>query len=132
VPLRFLCLFSAFGLGGCLSNDPFETARPATTAEKQLVIATARNELYDPFSIRGAELSEVITLEDGNTRRRIVCARYDSKAKNGEWTGRETHLVAISGASTVMSSLRVPDTEMPCDRLKYAPFPEAEGLRRRG
>lgn len=130
MPLRLLCLFSAFGLGGCVSNDPFDTARPPTTAEKQLVIATARNELYDPFSIRGAELSEVITLEDGHARRRILCARYDSKAKSGEWTGRETHLVAISGSSTVMSSLRVPDSEMPCDRLKYAPFPEAERLRR--
>lgn len=127
-----VCLFAAF-TAGCATNDPFDSARAATPSEKTIVLATARNELYDPFSIRSAELSSVVTVEGGGgtPTRRVVCARYDSKLKTGHWTGVETHLVTISSGNTLMSSMVVPGHEMPCDRVSYAPFPEAEGLKRR-
>lgn len=129
----FACVLAAFA-AGCATSDPFDTQRAATEAEKSLVVTTARNELYDPFSIRDAELSTVVTLEGGGgtPTRRILCARYDSRDRRGAWTGRETHLVAISSGNTVMSSIVVPATELPCDRLEYGPFPEAENLRGRG
>ena len=119
-------------LAGCVkSNDPFDHQRAATASEKHIVIQTARNELYDPFSIRNAELSTVITLGEGGEMRRVVCARYDSKTRRGEYTGTETHLVAINSRNLVMSAVIVPPTELPCDRLAYGPFPEAENLKLR-
>jgi hypothetical protein len=127
------CLLAAF-TAGCTTDDPFKTQRAATAGEKHIVIATAKNELYDPFSIRKAELSKVVTVEGGGgtPTRRLLCVRYDSKNRKGEWTGVETHLVTISAGNTLMSSIIVPSTEMPCDRVEYGPFPEAENLKRRG
>lgn len=131
--VRKICILgAAAAVAGCSSsNDPFDTQRAATASEKHIVVQTAKNELYDPFSIRGAELSTVITVGEEGQRRRVLCARYDSKTRRGEWTGSETHLVAIASSNAVMSSIVVPAAEMPCDRLAYSPFPEAENLRRR-
>jgi hypothetical protein len=129
----FACLLGVFA-AGCATDDPFANARPATPGEKSIILATARNELYDPFSIRNAELSKVVTVEGGGGRptRRVVCVRYDSKTKSGAWTGQETHLVTITAGNTLMSSVVVPAGEMPCDRVEYGPFPEAQGMKRRG
>lgn len=126
------CLLAVFA-ASCASETPFDNQRAATASEKGIILSTARNELYDPFSIRNAELSTVVTVEGGGgtPTRRVVCARYDSKTRTGSWTGTETHLVAIAAGGTVMGSIVVPATEMPCDRLKYGPFPEAEGMRRK-
>lgn len=126
----FLLVAAAGLLAGCFGHNPFATQRPATAAEKHTVIQTARNELYDPFSIRSAELSTVITIGDGREARRVVCARFDSRTRDGGYTGVETHLITLDSRERVLAALVVPATEAPCDRLRYAPFPEAEGLRR--
>ncbi|MCF3932266.1 hypothetical protein L1787_02400 [Acuticoccus sp. M5D2P5] len=127
--LRHL-LFIALPLAlvGCQSG-PYGTQREATASEKHVFIQNARNELYDPFSIRNAELSTVITLDKGVNERRVVCARYDSKTKDGSYTGTETHLVTVNAKNIVTGSLVVPADEEPCSRLRYGPFPEAERLK---
>ncbi len=129
-PFLIVAIAATSGLAACQSG-PYGTQRAATAAEKHAFIQAARNELYDPFSIRNAELSTVITIDRGLNERRVVCARYDSKQKDGSFTGSETHLVSIDAKNVVTASIVVPADEEPCSRLRFSPFPEAERLKRR-
>ena len=126
-----LLLVSMF-LSGCVtssSSEIYASARPATVQEKGVLIEAARNALYDPYSVRDAELTDVVTVETNSSPYRLTCARFNSKNQLGGYTGRQTYLVKMNSRNQIMSATLLSPNAEPCSKLKWRTFVEAEQLR---
>ncbi|WP_423210978.1 hypothetical protein [Paracoccus yeei] len=114
-------------LAACAASDKYSDiiarATPPSPALKAEIVAGAKELVYDPSSIRDAEISNVATLPDGLQG---VCVRADSKDVSGRYLGQHSIGIPIRNGKIVGGSLDHPV----CDRMdvQWQPFPELERL----
>lgn len=114
-------------LASCAGSDTYSDAiansQPASAALRAQIIAGAKALVYDPASIRKAEISNVATLPDGVQG---VCVRADSKNVDGRYMGVRSMGIPIRNGKVVGGSLDHPI----CNRrdVNWQPFPELEAL----
>ncbi|PZR83766.1 MAG: hypothetical protein DI537_34370 [Stutzerimonas stutzeri] len=109
----------------------WEELRPATQAEKALLIENMRNSLFDPYSVRDVEISTVGTnLGADQASYRHVCVRLNAKNRMGAYVGRQATQYIINSANGVVANSQTMFTEAFCNdvRLRYSPFPEVERI----
>jgi hypothetical protein len=122
------CSFVAALLGSCVSSeqmqDVFNSQRPPTAAEKQAAITYIKANFFDPYSIRDASLSNVVSL--GKTGLNAMCARFNAKNRMGGYVGLSTTSLRLQGGAVVSALQDAPSCGD--ERLQYVPFSELEGL----
>lgn len=114
-------------LAACAASDKYSDviarSSPPSAALKAEIVAGARALVYDPASIRDAEISNVATLPDGLQG---VCVRADSKDVAGRYVGVRSIGIPIRNGKVAGGSLDHPI----CGRadVHWQPFPELERL----
>ncbi len=127
---RLVLITGTLLLTACAATDNYgdviARATPPDAALKAQIVAAAQELIYDPSSIRDAEISNVATLPDGLQG---VCVRADSKDVSGNYLGVHSIGVPIRDGKVAGGSLDHPI----CDRpdVQWQPFPELENLRRK-
>ncbi|SMG51714.1 hypothetical protein [Paracoccus sp. J56] len=114
-------------LAACTISSNYDEAiarsTPPGAALRTEIVAGAKELVYDPASIRNAEISNVASLPDGLQG---VCVRADSKDVSGRYLG--VHSIGIpirdgkiAGGKLDPSLCNLPD-------ITWHPFPELERL----
>jgi hypothetical protein len=115
-------------LASCVSSDQmqqiFNSQAPPTSDERAAAIRYIKDTFYDPYSIRDASISNVVTLED--TGIRAACVRFNAKNRMGGYVGKTATSLRFRG-SMVISALQDAPSCMD-QRLRYQNFPELENL----
>ncbi len=90
-----------------------------------LIVKAAIDYLYDPYSVRDAEISSVVTLNK-KSGLQAVCVKGNAKNRFGAYVGRQAVAVHIQNGTLAGTFPEAPG----CYRkgLKYYPFPELEAL----
>lgn len=128
---RLLGVIAISGLAGCMSSEMqqqrFNAAKVPSPQIKQSLLNAARDYLFDPGSIRDAEISNVFVWNDIQDTK-AVCVKFNSKNRLGGYTGRSTNLVQISKDNKILGAI---DNWPGCynSALKWHQFPEANGLK---
>lgn len=104
-----------------------DSQRPPNWALRAAIVQAARNVVFDPYSIRDAEVSSVVLL---NPRAGIqaVCVKANAKNQFGGYTGRQATGISIRNGMILGATPGDPRCLDP--RLRYHPFPELENLKR--
>lgn len=126
---RLLVVTIAMALSGCVTQEQvdkvYASQRPVTAAEKAAIVNGARDYLVDPYSVRDAEISNVVML--GNTGLEAVCVKANAKNLMGGYTGRAATSVRLSKGKPVSALENASACSDP--RLRYQRFPELENLK---
>jgi len=125
VTIAFICIT----LSACQTAVPQSVAdsqRPPSAALRNSIVQAARNVVFDPYSIRHAEISNVVLL---NPRAGVeaVCVKANSKNQLGGYTGRQATGISIRGGILLGATQGDPRCLDP--RLKYHKFRELENLK---
>lgn len=115
------CQSSAFGVK---TKEVLAGQRSATTAEVNGVVEAMRQHLYDPYSVRDAEISNVVNLHGTPT----LCVKANSKNRMGGYVGRQTVMVYMHNNSPFAVNTDV-FAQSGCNQLKYRRFTEVERLK---
>lgn len=113
-------------VSACVSidaDDVTTNAKPASREVRAMLVETARDAFFDPYSIRDAEISYVGTFPNGN---QFVCGKANAKNQLGGYTGRETLAVYLRGNQIIGSGSNPALCNNP--NLKWQKFPELEAL----
>jgi hypothetical protein len=115
-------------LSGCVSvtaEQLLASQRPAPSAVRTAIVQAARDFVYDPYSIRDAEISNLMDADPGRGLQ-VVCVKSNAKNLMGGYTGRTTTSVRLMNGKPV-SAL---ENAAVCQSagLRYGPFPELESL----
>lgn len=114
---------------GCQTAVPqsvAETQRPPSNALKATIVKAARDVVFDPYSIRDAEISNVVlfNLQAGIE---AVCIKANAKNQLGGYTGRQTTSISLRGGVLLQA---IPGDARCLDRrLGYHPFKELENMK---
>ncbi len=116
-------------LSGCVTQDQmnkvFSSQRPITAGEKAAIVSAARDYFVDPYSIRDAEISDVVRLNDQGLE--AVCVKANSKNRMGGYVGRTATSVRLLNGKPVSTLQNAPSCVAP--QMRYRPFPELENLK---
>lgn len=124
---RLVLIAGSLLLAACAASDNYAEliarSTPPSAALKAQIVAGAEALIYDPSSIRGAEISNVATLPDGLQG---VCVRADSKNVEGRYIGRHSIGIPIRDGKIDGGTL----DHAICNRedVHWQPFPELENL----
>lgn len=111
-------------LGGWTStSDILKTQTPPTAAVRRALVIAARDYLFDPYSVRDAEISSVVTI---NPKKQVtgVCVKANAKNRYGAYVGRRpVGVVLVKG-----KPYNAFDSDRSCllKGLRWYPFPELE------
>ena len=123
-----LVIAACIGLSGCVTAEQqqqvFSSQLPPSAAVKASVVKHVRESFFDPYSIRDAQISDVVTLLD--TGLDAVCIKANGKNRFGAYVGLTATSVRLKDGVAVNSLERAPACSDP--RMRYRPFPELEGL----
>lgn len=119
-----LLFFLAVFLGGWTSAaDALKSQSPPTAALKRAIVFAARDYLLDPYSVRDAEISSVVTI---NQKKQVtgVCVKANAKNRFGAYVGRKpVGVVLVKGKPyNAFQS----DPMCFARGLRWYPFPELE------
>jgi hypothetical protein len=122
--------FFATALSGCVTSEQVDrvmaSQRPPSAAIKAAIVRDARDYLVDPYSVRDAEISNVMdATPDGKLQ--FVCVKANAKNRMGGYTGRTTISVRLVGSNPVSTNPNATACGMPL--LRWHPFKELENLR---
>lgn len=124
--LGILFLTALLPLAGCLGTGAEQLAsqRPTTPAIRKNIAEAARTALKDPYSIRDAEISQVMGKTPSNS---YVCVRANSKNGFGGYVGRTGYTVFLNNETPV----NVVTNNAWCNNpaVKYSRFTELENLK---
>lgn len=126
----FPCVVLALVLAGCVTQESLrkyaENSVPPTPAMKAAIVDKARDTLYDPYSVRDAEISSVMNT-GGLAKTDVVCVRANAKNRMGGYTGRSMFGVFFKDGVMIGGSENV----MMCfaDNLRWTKFVELENLK---
>lgn len=125
-----LCLL----VGGCAvaahNKKAFENQRPATEAEIAAILEAARNFLYDPYSVRDAEISSaVVTMGIDQRLYPNVCVKANAKNAFGGYTGRKTTMLSFDDSARIINVQQGYSAEAFCRNTTFRPFQEIERLK---
>lgn len=114
---------------GCQTAVPqsiANTQRPPSQALRATIVKAARDFVLDPYSIRDAEISNVVMV---NPKARIeaVCVKANAKNPYGGYTGRQATSVSLRDG--VILGATTSDARCLDPRLDYHPFKELENLK---
>lgn len=101
------------------------TQRPPTASEKAAIVNAARDYLIDPHSVRDAEISNALTLNDKGLV--AMCVKANAKNPMGGYSGRKVVSVRLLNGKPVGTIENAPGCFMPV--LKYERFTELENLK---
>lgn len=117
-------------LSACSTPDKYTAviaaSQPPGPALKAQIVAGAKTLLYDPASVKDAEISNVATFPGGAQG---VCVRADSKNVNGVYIGPKIIGLAMRDGKLIDGTLDHPI----CNRIDvpWQPFPELNALGKR-
>lgn len=127
-----LSLTGCFGPPEPLAVASVTVAPPSNYRET--VLDYVRNTFFDPYSIRDAELSELLAFDAGWPHGQLwyACLRLNAKNRMGAYTGRKVHMIAFKdnaihpgqGASQQSAQYH----ELNCTYAKWGRFSELEKL----
>ena len=107
--------------------DPYAAAiansTPPSRAVRAAIVEAARNLLFDPYSVRDAQISNVADFGNGTQG---VCVLANSKNRFGGYTGRQSHAITMSGIILLKEEANHPLCARP--DIKWHAFPELEAL----
>ncbi len=116
-------------LSACVTQEQvkkvMDSQRPVTASEKAAIVNKARDYFFDPYSIRDAEISNVVTL--GDTGLEAVCVKANAKNRLGAYAGRSATSVRLKDGKPVSALENAPACASP--DLRYQRFPELENLK---
>lgn len=95
-------------------------ARPATKEERSIVASYLRSTLKDPYSVRSARISDLVTPPGQSTPR--ACVSLNAKNAYGAYTGQQVIAIAVSGL--LKSAMEDVNLKAACYGQAYGPFPE--------
>ena len=117
------------GLSGCVTQEQMDAVyasqRPPTEAEKAVIVNAARDQYFDPYSIRDAEISGVVRLNDQGLE--AVCVKANAKNRMGAYTGRTATSMRLMNGKLVGMLENAPACASP--QMQYRPFAELENLK---
>lgn len=94
-------------LAGCQNFEAnrtmYERDRPASDTEVAAIVSGARDFLFDPYSVRDAEISRVVTASTSFGPASIVCVRANAKNRYGAYTGRQTYAINLSQSGQIVN-----------------------------
>ncbi|SDJ68062.1 hypothetical protein SAMN05428953_10842 [Mesorhizobium muleiense] len=116
------CQSAAFGVrtGSVLASQ-----REPSTVEVNGILNAMREYLYDPYSVRDAEISKVIDL--GGTA--TVCVKANAKNQMGGYIGRKTVMVYMNAIGKPFAINQDVYAVSGCNQLTYRRFVEIEQLK---
>jgi hypothetical protein len=116
-------------LSGCVTQEQVDkvmaSQRSPTAAEKAAIVNASRDYFFDPYSIRDAEISDVVRLNDQGLE--AVCVKANAKNRMGAYTGRTATSVRLIKGKPTSTLENAPACSMP--QMRYRPFPELENLK---
>jgi hypothetical protein len=125
----FVLVAAALTLSSCMTAEQVDkvvsAAKPADQNLKALIVRDARDYLADPYSVRDAEISYVVT--NPTTKNRNVCVKANAKNAFGGYTGRQTLGIGERDGRLIGNIPNAPFCSLP--NLKWQPFPELEALK---
>ncbi|RMX61887.1 hypothetical protein SADFL11_00048920 [Roseibium alexandrii DFL-11] len=102
--MRFIAIFAAtVFVAGCQTSAEltasFDEAKPAPASVKSAIVDAARDFLYDPYSVRDAEISYMQL----NKRSGLhwLCVKANTKNQMGGYTGRQAIEVIVKDGKLV-------------------------------
>jgi hypothetical protein len=104
-----------------------DTQRPPSKALRVTIVKAARDFVLDPYSIRDAEISNVVVF---NPKAQIeaVCVKANAKNAFGGYTGRQA--TSVSLRNDIILGATAGDARCLDSRLGYHPFRELENLKK--
>lgn len=97
---------------------------PPSAAVRREIVAAAREMLFDPYSVRDAQISNVADFGNGTQG---VCVRLNSKNRMGGYTGRTSYAITLSGTILLRYQINHPLCARP--EVKWRKFRELEALK---
>ncbi|WP_321345520.1 hypothetical protein [Breoghania sp.] len=117
-------------LAGCQSTAElqasFEQAKPAPASVKAAIVDAARDYLYDPYSVRDAEISYMQLIRQNGLH--WLCVKANAKNQLGGYGGRQTVEVVLRNGKIVGKQANSPACRNPS--LRWQSFHQLEALRR--
>ncbi|WP_028054039.1 hypothetical protein [Sinorhizobium medicae] len=116
-------------LSGCQTAVPASVAasqHPPSAAIKTAIVKAARDVVFDPYSIRDAEISNVVLL-DPSAGIEAICVKANAKNQFEGYTGRQATGISIKNG--VLLGATAGDPRCLDPRLQYHRFPELENLK---
>lgn len=117
-------------VSGCTTVDSPEfqerlaSAVPPSHSVKSQIIRDARDFLFDPYSIRDAEITNVATDMAGV---QWLCVKANAKNALGGYSGRSTILIYVKDDRLTGHAMQHPFCQL--QNLKWSPFKELENLK---
>lgn len=127
--MRFRIALLALPLAACQTTDSGgPTAGTDLPADyRQQILARAKAEFVDPYSVRDASISTVPiasgTPLTGTTA--IICVRANAKNRMGAYTGLQPTSYIFQAGRLTMTDQQY--AGLTCGSVAYEPFPELEG-----
>ena len=122
---KYIVLISlAVGLSGCATVDEAALdAKPPSRELREAIVDKARDVLFDPYSVRDAEISYLVDLPGPSD---AVCVKLNAKNRLGGYTGRQVNAVYVQNGVLLAagSNPRLCNNSM----LNWVRFPEIEAL----
>lgn len=120
----FILAISAIVLSGCVGTvtpENVAAAGPQPDNYRQKVAQSLRSSLYDPYSVRDAQISEPSVHMAMIGPLWNVCFRGNAKNRFGAYTGVDYVLFVFKGGqiSTVAA-----ESALSCQGATFGPFPE--------
>lgn len=118
----FLLMPLAALLGGWTSaSDILKTQVPPSARTKAAIVNAARDYWVDPYSIRDAQISSVLTL-DAKKGLQAVCVKANAKNRMGAYAGRKPVSIRLLKGTPVSTNEGARGCSLP--KLRYYAFPE--------
>lgn len=121
-----LLAVAGLALSGCLSRADVDgllaSQRPPSAVIRHIIVTYARDSLTDPYSVRDAEISGVMTTPDGKVQ--FVCVNANAQ---DDYTGAMKFSVRLAGLRPVSINTNAMTCGLP--KLRWYPFTELENLK---
>lgn len=118
---------SLVGVATAQTYDPYAAvianSVPPSKAIRTAIVEAARNILFDPYSVRDAQISNVADFSNGTQG---VCVLANAKNRMGGYTGRQSHAITMSGTILLQEQTNHPLCARP--DIRWQSFPELEAL----
>lgn len=111
-------------LSGCVTMDEVALdAKPASPELRKAIVTKARDVLFDPYSVRDAEISYLVDLPGQSD---VVCVKLNAKNRMGGYTGRKVTAVYVQNGVPITAGANPRVCNNP--KLNWVQFPEIEAL----
>lgn len=121
---KYLTLLALLPLAGCVTAEQqLANQKPTTPAIRQNIANAARDVLRDPYSVRDAEISSIMPVNNGT----YVCIKANTKNGFGGYVGRQGYTVFLNGDTPIQVTGNSAWCSNP--QIRYQRFHELENLK---